>query len=561
MPDAPVLLVVDDHPQGRDLIEGELRKRYGGDYQVIRAGSADNPLGQLARLRDGRRLVAMVLAGEGTAGTAGTELLARVGEFHQTARRLLLTDGGFGPPSEPILRAIALGHIDAYAARPVTVPDERFHLAVTELLEEWARSHRPRFEVVRVVGEEWSARSHEIRDLMDRNSVPFGFYPASTDEGQALLQQAGAGAALPVIILFDGRALVNPANTEIAEALGLKTRPGGGLYDVAVIGAGPAGLAAAVYGASEGLSTVLLEPEAIGGQAGTSSHIRNYLGFPMGVSGEDLAVRAYTQAWNFGAEYVYGSPATGLRVQGRERVVTVAGGSEVRSRAVIIATGVSYRRLGIPSLDALIGVGVFYGAATSEAKAMRDQEVFVVGGANSAGQAAVHLARYAARVTVLVRGRSLAEGMSEYLVKEISGTPNIAVRHNVAVTDGGGVGRLERLTLRDRLTGVSQTVPASAVFVLIGAEPRTQWLPDAIARDQWGFVITGSDLPGGGPRPENWPLGRPPMFLESSLPGVFAAGDVRRGSIKRVASAVGEGSIAIRLVHDYLQDSDSSSRM
>ena len=366
----------------------------------------------------------------------GTQLLARVREFHRTAKRLLLIDGGYGPPPEPILQAIALGHIDAYAARPATVPDEEFHLAVTELLEEWARSNLPRPEVMRVVGEEWSARSHEIRDLLSRNVVPFGFYPAGGGPGKALLEQAGAAAAaLPVIIMFDGRVLENPSNTQIAEALGVQTSPGGGLYDVAVIGAGPAGLAAAVYGASEGLSTVVLEPEAIGGQAGTSSHIRNYLGFPTGVSGEDLAVRAYTQAWNFGAEYVYGNPATGLRVQGPERVVTVAGGDEVRSRAVVIATGVSYRRLGIPSLDALTGAGVFYGAATSEAKAMKDREVFVVGGANSAGQAAVHLARYAAQVTMLVRGQSLAEGMSEYLVKEITSTPNIAVRHSV-VGDG-----------------------------------------------------------------------------------------------------------------------------
>jgi len=386
--------------------------------------------------------------------------------------------------------------------------------------------------------------------------IPFGFYPADARPGKALLEQAGAAAtALPAVIMFDGRVLENPSNAQLAEAIGMRTSPGADLYDVAVIGAGPAGLAAAVYGASEGLSTVVLEPEAIGGQAGTSSHIRNYLGFPTGVSGEDLAVRAYTQAWNFGTDYVYGNPATGLRVQGPERVVTVAGGIEVRSRAVVIATGVSYRRLGIPSLDALTGAGVFYGAATSEATAMKGREVFVVGGANSAGQAAVHLARYVTKVTMLVRDQSLAESMSEYLVKEITSTPNIAVRHNTAVMGGTGTGRLESLTLLDQMSGVTETVPAAAVFVMIGAEPRTQWLPDDIRRDRWGFVVTGPDLMAGGRPPDGWPLQHPPMLLESSLPGVFAVGDVRCGSLTRVASAVGEGSVAIRLIHDYLRDS------
>jgi len=554
MPDAPVLLIVDDDLRARGVVEGELRKRYGADYQVICVGSADDPLRLLAQLRDGRRLVSIVLAGQSMSQMTGAELLSRAREFHRTAMRLLLTDGEFGPPQESILQAIALGHIDAYADRPMTVPDEVFHLTVTELLEKWAKSNLPRPEVMRVVGDDWSARSHEIRDLLTRNVIPFGFYPADAGPGKALLEQAGAtAAALPVIIMFDGRVLANPSNTQLAEAIGMRTSPGPGLYDVAVIGAGPAGLAAAVYGASEGLSTVVLEPEAIGGQAGTSSHIRNYLGFPTGVSGEDLALRAYTQAWNFGAEYVYGNPATGLRAQGRERVVAIAGGDEVRSRAVIIATGVSYRRLGIPSLDALTGVGVFYGAATSEATAMKDREVFVVGGANSAGQAAVHLARYAARVTILVRGQSLAEGMSEYLIKEITGTPNIAVRRGAAVTGGAGTCFLESLTIQDQVSGVTETVPAAALFVLIGAEPRTQWLPDGIERDRWGFVVTGTDLMAGGHPPESWPLQRPPMFLESSLPGVFAVGDVRYGSVKRVASAVGEGSVAIRLIHDYLR--------
>jgi thioredoxin reductase (NADPH) len=554
MPDVPVLLIVDDDPQGRGVVESELRKRYGADYEIICAGSADDPLRVLAGLREDRRRVSVVLAAESMPQLTGTELLARVREFHSTAKRLLLTDGGYGPAQESILQAMAFDHIDAYAARPATVPDEVFHLAVTELLKEWAWSNLPGPEVMRVVGEEWSARSHEIRDLLSRNVLRFGFYPASARPGKALLEQAGAGAAkLPVVIMFDGRVLEDPSNTQLAEAIGMRTSPAAGLYDVAVIGAGPAGLAAAVYGASEGLSTVVLEPEAIGGQAGTSSHIRNYLGFPTGVSGEDLALRAYTQAWNFGADYVYGNPATGLRAEGSERVVTVAGGDEVRSRAVVVATGVSYRRLGIPSLDALTGVGVFYGAATSEAQAMKDREVFVVGGANSAGQAAVHLARYAAKVTMLIRGQSPAESMSEYLVKEITSTPNIAVRHGAVVTGGAGTGRLESLTLLDQASGVTETVPAAAVFVLIGAEPRTQWLPDGIRRDRWGFVVTGPDLMAGGHPPDGWPLPRPPMLLESSLPGVFAVGDVRCGSVKRVASAVGEGSVAIRLIHDYLR--------
>jgi thioredoxin reductase (NADPH) len=452
-----------------------------------------------------------------------------------------------------VARATALGDLDAYVAKPGTPPDERFHLVITEQLGEWARQNLTGLEVVRVVGEEWAARSHEIRELLGRNSVPFGFYPAEGEAGQRLLAEAGAaGATLPVLIMYDGEVLADPSNRQVADALGVPTRPGAGRYDVTVIGAGPAGLAAAVYGASEGLATVVLEPEAIGGQAGTSSLIRNYLGFSSGVSGGDLAIRAYAQALSFGAEYVYGSQARGVRRDGPDLVVALGDGSEVRSRAVIVATGVSYRRLGIPSLDALTGAGVFYGAAASEARAMTGQQVFVVGGANSAGQAAVHLARYAAQVTVLVRGTSLADSMSEYLIHQIDAADNIAVRTRVAVTGGSGQVRLERLTITDLDSGAAETAGTAALFVMIGAEPRTQWLPAAVRRDPAGYVLTGADLLQDGKLPGPWPLPRPPMLLESSLPGLFAVGDVRHGSVKRVAAAVGDGSISIHLVHGYL---------
>jgi thioredoxin reductase (NADPH) len=548
----PVLLLVHD-PRTRDRVEAELRKRYGADYQVITTGSVQETLGVLGQLRDDQRQVGLVLADQWLPEATGTELLARVRQLHPAARRVLLITWGDQASAEPMLQATVLGDIDAYVVKPGTPPDERFHRFVTEQLDEWGRSNLPGLEVVRVVGDQWAARSHELRELLGRNGIPFGFYPADSPEGQRLLEEArAAGKALPTVVLFDGRVLADPSNAEVGDAIGVQTKPGGG-YDVTVIGAGPAGLAAAVYGASEGLSTVVLEPEAIGGQAGTSSLIRNYLGFPTGVSGGDLAVRAYTQASNFGAEYVYGNPATGLRPQGSELVVTVANGSEVRSRAVVVATGMAYRRLGIPALDALTGAGVFYGAAASEARAMKDREVFVVGGANSAGQAAVHLARYAAQVTVLVRGQSLADSMSDYLIREIESAPNIVVRYRVAVTGGAGQSRLEHLTLTDMESGAAETVDAAALFVLIGAEPRTQWLPDAVRRDQSGFVVTGADLLQGSRPDAQWPLRRLPMLLESSLPGVFAAGDVRHGSVKRVASAVGEGSIAIRLVHDHLR--------
>jgi len=388
----PVVLLADSSPT-RGRVEAELRKRYSADYEVLTAGSAAAALAVLGRLGDGQRPVSLVLADPWLPDATGTELLAQVRRRHPVARRVLLVAWGDQRSMSAAVAGSVLGDLDSYAVRPLTAPDERFHRDMAEQLGEWGRrAGVPRSEVVSVVGEEWAPRSHELRELLGRNSVPFGFHPAASPEGRRLLEQAGTRDVLPVVVMFDGRVLVDPANAELAEALGVPTKPGSDRYDVAVIGAGPAGLAAAVYGASEGLSTVVLEPVAIGGQAGSSSLIRNYLGFPSGVSGEELAVRAYTQALTFGAEYVYGSPASGLRAGGADLAVILADGSEVRSRAVIVATGMAYRRLGIPALDALAGAGVFYGAAASEARAMTGRCVYVVGGANSAGQAAVHLA-------------------------------------------------------------------------------------------------------------------------------------------------------------------------
>jgi thioredoxin reductase (NADPH) len=549
----PVLMAVDDEAVALRALEGELGKRYGVDYQVVCAATPEVGLRRLEQLKDDGGRLALVLADQWMPSMTGVEFLGHVRRLHPRAQRVVLINWGDRSTAGPILQASALGQIDDWTAKPWGPGDEFFHQAISGFLNEWARLHRPRFEAFRVVGEQWAPRSHEIRDLLSRNSIPFGFYPVDSEQGRALVERVGrTGEQLPVVVLFDGRVLVDPSNAELADALGIKTRPEAGTYDVAVVGAGPAGLAAAMYGASEGLDTAVLEHEALGGQAGTSSMIRNYLGFPRGVSGAELAQRAYEQAWILGADFIYGPSAVGLRSVGPDQVVALGDGGEATSRAVILATGVSWRRLGVPSLDGLVGAGVFYGAAASEARAVRGREVYVVGGANSAGQAAVHLARYAARVVMLVRGVSLGEAMSDYLVREIQAAPNIVVRYSTEAVDGRGDGHLTALTLKDRTTGTTQTVPATALFILIGAEPHTDWLPETIGRDRWGFVLTGSDLLQDGRPPAGWPLDRPPMPLETSLPGVFAVGDVRHGSTKRVASAVGEGSIAIRLIHEYL---------
>lgn len=545
----PVILVVDDDQASLALLAEELEIRYSRDYQIVSVSSSGEALQRLAALVGEGEDVALILADQWMPQMPGVDLLAAAHRITRTARRGLLIRWGDHSAAGPILRASALGHIDYYVPKPVYLPDERFHRTITEFLDEWWRLRGRWFEVVRVVGDERSARSHEIRDVLHRNALPVGFYSADSSEGRAILTAVGGlGSQLPVVILFDGRVLANPTNSEVAEAIGVKVRPDARGYDVAIVGAGPAGLAASVYAASEGLTVAVVESEALGGQAGTSSLIRNYLGFPRGISGAELAFRAFDQAWLFGAELVYGSAAAALTTNTEGCVLALGDGARVSARAVVLACGVAYRRLDVPGLEELIGAGVVYGAAVAEAHALAGQRVFVVGGGNSAGQAAMHLARYAERVTILIRSDSLARSMSDYLIRQIHATRNVDVRPLVEVVGGGGQGHLEWLELRDRHTSKVEAVPAAAVFVLIGAKPNTDWLGASVVRDPWGYVVTGEDVIRAGAA---WPEKRPPLPLETSLAGVFAVGDVRQGSVKRVASAVGEGSIVIRSVHDY----------
>ncbi len=551
-----VLLAVDDDPGALAAIGNELRKRYGADYQIMGVGSPEEALARLRALEAGGAEVAMILADQWMPGMPGAELLARAHRMHPTARRVLLVAWGEWSDRatvDAILGAMALGHIDSYALKPWRSPDERFHRTITECLNEWAWGHPSAIKELCMVGERHSARAHELRDLLQRNGIPHSFYTPDSSEGRELLVKVGAAPErLPLLVLLDGRVLADPSNAELADAYaGAPARLSQRTFDLIVIGAGPAGLAAAVYGASEGLSTLVLEREAIGGQAGTSSLIRNYLGFPWGIGGADLTRRAFDQAWLFGAAFCF-RQATALRRSGPVLVMTLSDGVEVTGRSVLVATGASYRRLGVPSLVALQGTGVFYGPAVAEAPSLRGQEVYVVGAGNSAGQAAMHLSRYAGRVTIVVRDASLAARMSDYLITEVEAADNVEVRTRTRVTGGGGDGRLEHLVLEDA-AGRTETVPASALFVLVGVGPLTAWLPTAIERDRAGFIITGDELVVGGTHRRGWQSSRHPLPLETSMPGVFAAGDARDGSVKRVASAAGEGSAAVGMIHEYLR--------
>jgi len=551
------IVIVSREPGAREILHRELSKRYGADYQIL---ACDRPAELAVWMRDLRAAglpVALVIGGVGGQDRDGIEVLAAIRPINPTALRVAAVSWGDWESLRSVFDAVTVGTVDHWVWRPVQAPDEEFHRSTTEFLREWTSQRGGGFEPVQVIGQRWSARSQELRDLFARHRVPAGFYDAASGLARQLLRELGLQSAeLPVVVLRFGAArpaLVNPSNAEIADAFGVMTPISPGeVFDLAVVGAGPAGLAAAVGASSEGLRTVVVEHEAVGGQAGTSSMIRNYPGFSQGISGARLAQETWRQAWAFGTTFLYMRQAESLSGKDGHHRLRLSDGGVLTARTVIIATGAAYQRLGIPALEDLQGRGVFYGAAASEAPAMRGRTVFVAGGGNSAGQTALHLAKWAEKVTVLVRAPSLAGTMSDYLIRQIGAAPNIDVCYRVQVADGTGTstGHLQSLVLQDTASGTRRSVPADALFVLIGAQPRTQWLGDSVARDRRGFILTGPDLPAG--TGHRWPPGRPPLPLETSLPGVFAAGDVRRGSVNRVASAVGEGAAAIPLVHRYL---------
>lgn len=548
---APLLVVVDDGPEHMRDVERELRNRYEPDYRVSCLLSASEALGTLKDLAAAGEQVALVLAGETLAGESGTALLAEVPHTFPHAQRALLIAWGQlsdAQTGDAIFEAISHGRMDHFLLRPSRPPDEQFHQAISSFLLAWAEARQRAPHTVNVIGQTWSGRSYELREVLERCALPHTFHLADSAEARTLL--AGVGAVkFPLLVMPNGHILEDPSDGQIAEESGTTIDPAGETYDLVIVGGGPAGLSASVYGASEGLRTLVIDSGGVGGQATSSSSIRNYLGFPRGVSGGELARRAYQQAWVFGARFAFMQQVVGLARDGDAIEVRLGTGGIVRGRAVVLAMGATYRRLGVESLESLAGAGVFYGAAASEAPTVAGEDVYVVGGANSAGQAVLHLAHFARRVTLVVRAATLDAGMSHYLVRQIEATPNIEVRTTTEVVDGGGSDCwLDHLVLRDRVAGDEETVSADALFLMIGAVPHTGWLPPTVECDAGGFIMTGSDL-----RPDVLGTGgRPPMPLETSLPGVLAVGDIRHGSVKRVASAVGEGSIAIQFVHRLL---------
>ncbi|MFF5206447.1 FAD-dependent oxidoreductase [Streptosporangium sp. NPDC000396] len=551
--DKPVIMTVDDDPGVSRSVARDLRRRYGHSYRVVRADNAAQGMESVREMRLRGDDVAIILADYRMPQMNGVEFLEQAMDLYPYARRVLLTAYA---DTDAAIQAINVVDLDHYMLKPWDPPEEKFYPVLDAQLDAWQRTDRRESDELRVVGARWSARSYKVRDFLARNQVPYRWVLADSPEGTELLAAAGEAceispAKLPLVITADGTKLVAPSTSELAAAVGLSTAPATDFYDLIVIGGGPGGLGAAVYGASEGLRTVLVEQHASGGQAGQSSRIENYLGFPDGVSGAQLADRARRQALKFGAELLTARRVTSLEVRGQAKVVGFADGSSIAAHTVILATGVSYRRLNAPGLDDFIGTGCYYGAALTEAPECRSREVYIVGAANSAGQAAVYLSGYASKVHLIVRSDGLEKSMSHYLIEQISQIPNIEVHIETEVVGAEGEGHLERLTLKG--PDGERTVDAEWLFVFIGAEPLTDWLGDTVERDAKGFILTGPDLTAAENRPRNWPLRREPYHLETNVPGVFAAGDVRADSIKRVASAVGEGAMAVALVHRYLE--------
>ncbi|MTD17216.1 response regulator [Nakamurella sp. YIM 132087] len=552
-PSRSAILTVDDDPGVSRSVARDLRRRYGSDHRIVRAESGAQALDALRELKLRGDQVAVLLADYRMPQMNGIEFLEQAMDLFPAARRVLLTAYA---DTDAAITAINVVDLDHYLVKPWDPPEEKLYPVVDSLLEAWKAADHRAVPETKVIGHRWSARSAEVRDFLARNQIPYRWFAADEAEGERLLAAAGQDAqSLPVVITTEGQPLVAPSDAQLADRVGLATTPISDFYDLIVVGGGPAGLGAAVYGASEGLRTVLVERTATGGQAGQSSRIENYLGFPDGLSGAQLADRARRQATRFGAELLTTRDVVGLEVHGPARRVRFADGSSVDARAVVLATGVSYRQLPADGLGDLTGRGVYYGAALTEATSCAQQDVYIVGGANSAGQAAVYLARGARSVTLLVRGSTLESSMSYYLIQQIAAIENIHVRTCTEVIAGTGSDHLEELTLRSTATGETETVPAGWLFVFIGAAPRTDWLDGVVVKDGKGFVVAGPDLPLDDGHPRSWPLERPPYHLETSVPGVFVAGDARSESAKRVASAVGEGAMAVMLVHRYLERS------
>jgi len=534
-------------------VERDLRRKYGGTYRILRAESGPEALASLEQLKLRNEPVAMFLADQRMPQMTGVEFLSRAIDLYPDAKRALLTAYA---DTDAAIRAINDAQVDYYLLKPWHPPEERLYPIIDDLLDDWQGSFKMPFHGIRVLGHRWSPHTHQIKEFLGRNQVPYQWLDIEKEpETRSLLQSAHATEVqLPVLVFPDGSSLIQPTTSQVAEKVGFRTKAEQPFYDLIVIGAGPAGLAAAVYGGSEGLKTVLIEREAPGGQAGMSSRIENYLGFPAGLSGQDLARRALTQAQRFGVELLNPQQAVSLRVAGPARVVTLVDGSELSGKTVLITTGVSYRTLNVPGAGQLTGAGVYYGAGMTEAISCKGEDVYVVGGANSAGQAAVYFARYARQVTMLVRGDSLTQTMSHYLIERLKQTSNIVVETGVEVAEARGTTRLESLVLHYTKTNNQRTVVAQSLYILIGALPHTDWLADTVLRDEHGFLVSGPDLVRDGCLPPSWPLARAPYLFETSVPGVFVAGDARHGSIKRVASGVGEGTIAEKMIERYLDE-------